>query len=41
MTPAVPPRRADMVVLVRHADAVAKSAWPGLDADRPLSTLRD
>ncbi|MDT2007039.1 histidine phosphatase family protein [Rhodococcus opacus] len=28
-----------MFVLVRHADAVAKSAWPGLDADRPLSTL--
>lgn len=30
-----------MVVMVRHSDAVAKSAWPGLDADRPLSTLGD
>jgi len=30
-----------MFVLVRHADAVATSAWPGLDADRPLSTLGD
>ncbi|MFD9667276.1 histidine phosphatase family protein [Rhodococcus sp. NPDC059968] len=30
-----------MVVMVRHADAVATSAWPGLDADRPLSTLGD
>ncbi|RZL76448.1 MAG: phosphoglycerate mutase family protein [Rhodococcus sp. (in: high G+C Gram-positive bacteria)] len=30
-----------MLVLVRHADAVATSAWTGLEADRPLSTLGD
>ncbi|TQC40148.1 hypothetical protein EEB14_56235 [Rhodococcus sp. WS4] len=38
LCPATLGGRADMV---RHADAIAKSAWPGLDADRPLGTLGD
>ncbi|MDT2009360.1 histidine phosphatase family protein [Rhodococcus opacus] len=30
-----------MLVLVRHADAVATNTWTGLEADRPLTTLGD